>query len=82
MSMYPRLDYARFTPTTLDIEESLIVQVLKNSKGERTMSDEDVKLALLSLFSTCKFQQELIDELVNCVNELRKPKKKSWQFWK
>jgi hypothetical protein len=56
MSMYPRLDYARFTPTTLDIEESLIVQVLKNSKGERTMSDEDVKLALLSLFSTCKFQ--------------------------
>lgn len=79
MTRYPKLDYARFTPNTLDIEQTLIVSVLKQSQGQRTMSDEDVKLAILSLFNTCKTQQQLIDELVDCVNEIREPKKKLWQ---
>lgn len=82
MKRYPKLDYARFTPNTLDINETLIVSVLKQSQGQRTMSDEDVKLAILSLFNTCMTQQQLIDELVDCVNEIREPKKKFWQHRK
>jgi len=79
MNIYPQLDYARFTPTTLDIEETLVVSALKQSQGQRTMSDEDVKLAILSLYCTCKTQQGIIDELVGAVNEMREPKKKFWQ---
>ena len=81
---YPQLDYARnvHPRKPFDIEETLIVQVLKNSQGQRTMSEDDVKLAVLSLFCTCKTQQALIDELVECVNDLRRPKKKFWKIFK
>jgi len=79
----PKLDYAKYTKTTLDIDDSLIAKVLENSKGQPTMSDEDVKLAILSLFMTCKRQQEIIDELVPVVNDLRTPKpKKKLRFRK
>lgn len=80
---YPRLDFARHTDTTLDIEETMLVQALHHSRGLRVMSEEDVKLAILSLYNTCKTQQAVIDELVVCVNELREPKKKPfWHFRK
>ncbi len=76
---YPILEYTKTVQhPTFYIEETLIIQVLKNSYGEPTMSDDDVKLAILSLFNTCKTQQAYIDELVDCVNELRTPKKKFW----
>ena len=74
---YPILDLARHTKTTLDIDESLITSVLNNSHGQPTMSDEDTKLAILSLLLTCKRQQTVIDELVDSVNEMRTPKKRS-----
>ena len=77
--LYPVLDYSRHTPLAFDIENTLVVDVLKNSHGEPTMSDEDVKLAVLSLFNTCKTQQHIIEELVECVNELRTPKRHFWQ---
>lgn len=76
--MYPNLDLARFTKTTLDVDNTLANAVLENSYGQPTMSDEDVKIAILSLINTCRTQQEVIDELVTCVNELRAPKKKPW----
>lgn len=76
--MYPNLDLARFTKTTLDVDNTLANAVLENSYGQPTMSDEDVKIAILSLINTCRTQQEVIDELVTCVNELRAPKKKHW----
>lgn len=82
MNKYPKLDYAQFTSTTLAIDETLIARVLENSHGQPTMSDKDVKLAILSLLYTCKHQQSIIDELVNCVNELREPKKKFWHRFK
>ena len=81
MTIYPKLDFARFTPNTLDIEQTLVVHALKQSQGQPTMSDEDVKLAILILYNTCTTQQQLIDELVDCVNEMRQPKKKIWKFW-
>jgi len=74
--MFSKLDFAKNTGKTLEVEDSMITHVLQNSFGEPTMSNEDVKLAVLSLYNTCKVQQEYIDELVNCVNELRAPKKK------
>jgi hypothetical protein len=80
---YPRMDHAKAVHPRrpFDIEETMLVAALKHSQGSPTMSDEDVKIGLLSLLSTCKFQQELIDELVQCVNELRTPKKKFWHRW-
>lgn len=83
MNHYPQMDYMQnvHPHKPFDIEETLIVAVLKNSHGQPTMSDEDVKLALLSLFNTCKTQQNIIDELVECVNDLRTPKKRGWKFW-
>lgn len=75
---YPALDLAPYTKTTLDIDETLINAALSHSHGQPTMSDEDVKLAILSLLNTCKRQQTVIDELVNCVNEMRAPKTKPW----
>lgn len=76
--MYPHLDFAKASnrTTNLKVDETLIAAVFQNSKGERTMPDKDVKLALLSLYSTCITQQALIDELVSCVNELRTPKRR------
>lgn len=78
---YTRLEVGRHT-TLLNVDDTLISAVLENSHGKPTMSDEDVKLALLSLLNTCRTQQYIINELVGCVNELRTPKKKSWKFWK
>ena len=75
---YRKLDLAKFTETTLDVDNTLAVAVLANSAGLPTMSDEDMKIAIISLINTCRTQQEVIDELVNCVNELRAPKKKPW----
>lgn len=71
MSKYPTLDFARYQETTLDVHETLAVAVLQNSAGLPTMSEEDMKIAIISLINTCTKQQTVIDELVNCVNELR-----------
>lgn len=65
------LDYARFAKTTLDIDNTLAAAVLENSAGLPTMSDEDMKIAIVSLLNTCTRQQAVIDELVTEVNELR-----------
>lgn len=65
------LDSARYTETTLDIDNTVAVAVLQNSAGLPTMSDEDMKLAIVSLINTCTRQQAVIDELVTEVNELR-----------
>lgn len=73
--MPKHIDLAKYTKTTLDIEETLITRVLENSHGQPTMSDEDVKLAILSLLNTCKVQQTIIDEIVIVVNDMREPKK-------
>lgn len=78
----PKLDLAKFTKTTLDIEETLITKVLENSHGQPAMSDEDVKLAILSLLNTCKVQQTIIDELVIVVNDMRAPKQKKFRIRK
>lgn len=75
--MPKHIDLAKYTKTTLDIENTLITSVLENSHGQPTMSDEDMKLALLSLLNTCKVQQTIIDELVIVVNDLREPDKRS-----
>lgn len=75
--MYPILDLAKYTETTLDIDNSFAVAVLENSQGLPTMSDEDMKIAIVSLINTCTRQQAVIDELVNCVNELRETTKKT-----
>ena len=75
--MYPRLDYAKnIDHPVFDIEDTLLINVLRNSYGQPTMSNEDVKLAILSLYNTCKTQQQLIDELIECINDLRTPKKR------
>lgn len=71
MSKYPRLDYARYTETTLKVQETLAADSLKNSYGSPTMSEEDVKTAIVSLLMINERQQVIIDELVRCVNELR-----------
>lgn len=76
--MYPNLDLAKFTKTTLDVDNTLAAAVLDNSHGLPTMSDKDMKIAIVSLINTCRTQQEVIDELVNAVNEMRAPKKKFW----
>lgn len=80
--MYPILDLAKYIDTTLDIDNTLIVDALKNSAGLPTMSEEDTKIAIVSLLNTCTRQQNVIDELVDCVNELRAPKKKRKFFKK
>ena len=79
----PKLDLARFTDTTLDVNETLAVAVLANSAGFPTMSDEDMKIAIISLINTCTQQQSVIDELVSVVNELREPKpRRKFPFFK
>lgn len=69
------LDYSRYTETTLDIDNTLAAAVLEHSHGNPTMSDEDVKVAIVSLLLTCKRQQTVIDELVSEVNDLREIKR-------
>lgn len=76
--MYPNLDLANYTETTLDVNNTLAAAVLQNSHGDPTMSDNDVKIAIISLLNTCRTQQEVIDELVNYVNEQRAPKTRIW----
>lgn len=73
--MYPILDLAAHTETTLDVDNTLAVAVLSNSAGLPTMSDEDMKIAIVSLINTCTCQQAVINELVTYVNEQRSPKK-------
>ncbi len=70
------LDYSKYTETTLNVDDTLAAAVLKNSHGNPTMSDEDVKIAILSLLMTCKRQQSVIDELVVEVNTLRETTRK------
>lgn len=69
------LDYAKYTETTLNIDNTLAVAVLANSAGLPTMSDEDMKIAIVSLINTCTRQQAVIDELVTEVNTLREIKR-------
>lgn len=79
MFAYPKLDLAKYTTNSkLDVDNTLARAVLKNSEGDPTMSDEDTKVAIVSLLNTCRVQQQFIDELVECVNEMRaaKPKRK------
>lgn len=76
--MYANLDFAKYTKTTLDVDNTLANAVLENSHGHPVMSAEDTKIAIVSLLNTCKRQQEIIDELVSCVNEQRNTKKKFW----
>jgi hypothetical protein len=78
--MHPNLDLAKHTKTTLDVNNTLAAAVLENSYGQPTMSDNDVKVAIISLLNTCRTQQEVIDELVDYVNKQRalKTKRKLW----
>lgn len=73
--MYPLLDYAKHVDTAFDVDRTLAVAVLKNSAGLPTMSNEDMKIAIISLINTCSSQQKVIDELVSCVNDLRETAK-------
>ena len=76
MRRFPNLDLARYTETSLDVHNTLAAAVLDKSNGFPTMSDEDMKIAIVSLINTCRAQQRVIDELVTYVNDERAPKPK------
>ena len=79
MSQTPTLDLLAVVPgVSLDVTNTMAQYVLENSKGETTMSNEDMKIAIVSLLHTCTVQQKMIDELTTRVNAKRteKPKRR------
>lgn len=65
-----------------DFDLSVLNKILENSRGESSLSDEDLKLAIVCLIGTCARQEVRIQSLISQVAELKATPKKFWQFWK
>lgn len=60
----------------LAMDRDLLEASLAASRGEDTMSDKDMKIAILALRGVCVSQQELIDGLFTYLTTV--PVKKPW----
>lgn len=62
---------------TNEFHTSHLSSILENSKGEPEMSTTDMKLAILSLISIVKSQEEIIQKLVSEANIAKKERNDS-----
>lgn len=58
----------------------MLDDVLKNSYGRSEMSNEDIKMAILTLHRIAEIHAEQIQDMLALLAE--EPKKKFWKFWK
>lgn len=72
--LMPRYDHV------LELNNSLLNDAIGNSQGHPHMSEEDLKMAVLSLQGIVQLHEILIRELLDTLAE--EPKKKFWKFWK
>jgi hypothetical protein len=64
----------------MDFNSELFDDVLKKSEGQPQMSDEDIKMVILTIHASLGYHRELIQDIIEALAE--EPKKKFWQFWK
>jgi len=69
--------------TAVGLDTQVLEETLGKTRGEATMSDEDMKLTIVMLMMIVKRQDQMIQVLAGEIVDLQaEPTKKFWQFWK